>query len=182
MKPCWNWSVFHSKSQKMEKAVIHGFHVARKWWKVESHSHSIHVDLAHKPSQNKTKCLFWVHLVLDQRIAFDLWVFEFTIFLVLLWTFLILILDFSGKPISNFPTNIFTIQDHSAKGRQLAASQSDKKWEHLNHILVSLILELGFLSSLLGSAFLKVCYLKLVPAAWLRVTWTFGASGVCVMG
>ena len=42
--------VFHSKSQKMRKIVIHWFYFSREWWGVISRSFSIHVNFAHDPS------------------------------------------------------------------------------------------------------------------------------------
>ena len=42
--------LFHSKSRKIVKIVIHGFHESRKWWNVKSRSHMIHVNFDHDQS------------------------------------------------------------------------------------------------------------------------------------
>ena len=39
--------MFHSKSQKIRKIVIHGFCDSRKWWNIKTRSNSIHVNFEH---------------------------------------------------------------------------------------------------------------------------------------
>ena len=43
-------TIVHSKSRKMGKIVIQGFHVSRKWFEVKSLSRLIHVNFIHDPS------------------------------------------------------------------------------------------------------------------------------------
>ena len=45
-----NLLISQSKSWKIRKIVIHGFHGFRKWWNVKSRSRSIHKNFNHDPS------------------------------------------------------------------------------------------------------------------------------------
>ena len=53
----WKCAIFHSKSQNVRKIVIWELYDSHKWWNVNSHSRSIHVNFDHD-SRPITKCLY----------------------------------------------------------------------------------------------------------------------------
>ena len=48
--------LFHSKSQKIVKIVIHGFYGSLKWWNMKSRSRMIHVNFDHEVWSMQLTC------------------------------------------------------------------------------------------------------------------------------